>query len=121
AAGRSHLDHCLILGQPAPMGHYRFAQGAAYAEFAALTATGREHRIHRAFATVGHRTQTDLRSRIDRAPALGNGAGYCLSAEAFLERVGRNNQLHHSSTRLSSHTVSMPTIPCTRVAMVCAW
>src|SRR5690606_30987823 len=116
-AGSRHLDHRLpLVRQPAPMGRHWDTERAAYLQFPPLTAGGGQHSLHRSFPTIGHGAQPYIRLGKYLAPTRSDGQGDPFGRYTFFERVGSDNQFHHSSTRLSSHTVSMPTTPWIRVA-----
>lgn len=134
AAGGSHFDHCGGVVQPAPVRQGRLTERAFDTAFATFAGGGGEYRIDRAFAAVRQWPQQHLGLREDSPPAAGDSLGDVGRGQAFLERIRSNHDFHQSprragsprprfnqsSTRLSSHTASIPAIPWTRVARVWA-
>ncbi len=120
SAGLGHFDHSPTPRQQSPVGGYRITQRAADLGPLPLAPGRGQYRINRAFAAISHRAEQQFRIGINPRPARRDGFSNSAGTQAFLERIGGDNQFHQSSTRLSSQTVIMPAMPCIRVPRVCA-
>ena len=98
AAGGGHFDNgCAAIARQAVKCLHRVAQRAAYrGDYAAATG-GFDHGIHRAFAAVSHGNLDIDRVGENLAETGFNGNGHLQGRQAFLVRVGRDNNFHATS------------------------
>ncbi len=81
------LEHRAAVGEQAGR---RIAPGgrcAAHVDESPFAAC-REHRVERAFAAVGHRTDADFRVRARAQDAFGDGVGHVFGRQRALEGIG---------------------------------